>query len=270
MQWQAIFTEFLASPERAVGVATLVMLRPLGLLYGFTLVVWAIGYAVMLRLAVALPLGGFVFAGSAGQVWDLVADTSTGHLALAGIVEFGIGFAFGFISSAPFFALLYAGSISDQFRGENNTGLVDPAGGEANTFALFYMIIGAVIFLSLGGFNVLLEGFLLTYGVIGVGTFDVTFASVAWRIVIDQLQDTLVIALATAAPLMVLLIAADMFLAFAQKVAPRIALADHSFLVKNLVAIVVLPLIAVMIVRNGGTLTDGSLQALPLFRELLQ
>lgn len=270
MDWQAIFADVLSNPERAVGVATLMALRPLGLLYGFTLVVWAIGYAIMLRMAVALPLGLFVFAGSADQIWSLLGTLSAGHLALAGLVEFGIGFAFGFVSSAPFFALLYAGSISDQFRGENNTGLVDPAGGEANTFALFYLITGALIFFSLGGFNVLLEGFLFTYGLIAVGTFEIAFASAPWRAVIGQLHGTLVIALATAAPLMVLLIATDVFLAFAQKLAPRIGLADHSFLVKNLVAIAVLPLIALMIARNGQTTLDGSLEALPLFREVLR
>ena len=236
-------------PETSFVFVVLALFRPLGIMYGFTLFGWGLGQSLMLRIAIALPLGVLVFIFQSENFVEIAQTQSTGALTIIVMIEFIIGFGIGFIMSSPFFAFKYAGSVSDSFRGENNTGLQDESGGELSTFALLYFMTAAVIFCQFGGFHILFRHLLKSYTIWPVGVGSLELYAGSWFYAVQLIQSSLIMALVIAAPLLILFFFIELTLAVSSKLAPRFQLYENSFLAKNVAAILTLPLISYYILR---------------------
>ena len=243
------------TPESYVLFLLLVIFRPLGLMYGFTLFSWGFGTSMMLRIAVAFALGLPVFWNSSNVFIGISESASVRRIVIILAIEFALGFGQGAMASAPFHALKYAGAITDTYRGENNSGLQDPSGGTLSTYSVLYFIIGAVIFCQAGGFYVLINNLYSTYVLWPIGTESLGFDSGGWQLGAQLIQRSLLTSLAVAAPLLIIFLSIDFALAVAAKLAPRFNLYENSFLFKNIAAIVTLPLLAIYLVR----VSDGNM-----------
>lgn len=236
-------------PENYVLFLILLIFRPLGMLYGFTLFSWGLGAGFMLRVAISAGFGILPFWNNADQ-FILIASTATMQTIVVTLfIELSIGFLVGALASSPFHAMKYAGAVTDSFRGENNSSLEDPSGGTLTTFGLLYFICAAVAFTQAGGFYVLIENLYTSYNVWPIGRNSATLTEDAWLQATLMLSRAIVAGIAIAAPLLIIFYAVEFTFGVAAKLAPRFNLYENAFVVKNIIAIVTLPLFAGYILR---------------------
>ncbi|MFQ6550989.1 EscT/YscT/HrcT family type III secretion system export apparatus protein [Aestuariibius insulae] len=220
------------------------VLRPLGFLFGFLPISWGVGQAVLLRMSIALALGLPMFVVNAPGVEEIIQATLPLLSALAAVKEFGVGYGIGFLASLPFFALQYAGAITDSFRGESDGGQTDPTGGTLQTFSVLYLVIGFSVFFSMGGLWDLVGLLYATYGVWPVSGALPAFTMEAGLVMVDLLQITLVTAIQISIPLLALLVTIEIAISVAARLARKFGFYDMAFPIKNTAAILTLPIVA--------------------------
>lgn len=236
-------------PESFVLFLVLMIFRPLGVTYGFTLFTWGMGSNLMMRIALAFSFGMLVFWNNS-DTFIAIADSKTiREIVFILVIEFALGFGIGAMASAPFHALKYAGAITDTYRGENNSGIEDPSGGTLSTFSVLYFITGAVVFCQSGGFYILVKNLYTTYVIWPIGTPTLAFDSEGWKLGAELIQRSLLFSIAIAAPLLIIFLMIDFILAIAAKLAPRFNFYENSFLFKNVAAVAALPVLAFYLIR---------------------
>lgn len=246
------------------------MLRPLGLAFGFIAFAWGMGQSVVTRAGIAIALALPIMVLVAPDFAELRAEASRIEIPLLLIKEFAVGYGLGILASLPFLAMQFAGAITDSYRGENSGGLSDPAGGELPTFGLLFMMIGLYAFFASGGLWHLVAGLYRSYRIWPTVQPLPDFAPDAWRVSASLVDALLRDALVIAAPLLAILIVIDFALAVAGRLAQKFQITQHDFTLKNLAAILSLPILALYVDRvSEGSLADA-LRALPIFRDLLR
>lgn len=235
------------------------MLRCFGLTWGFFAFEWALGPSVMLRSAISAAISLPVLA---IYIDDIAAFSQTAgplEIFLAAPKEFLLGFGLGFLASTPFRALQYAGAVTDGFRGESDSGLTDPSSSPLQTFSVLYLVVGFYVFFSIGGLWKLVEKFYATFQVWPIDLNYPPLSPDAVVLVIDWLQRGLELAIVICAPLLILLFSIDFILMIATKLGRKFNLYDLSFLAKNLITLVTLPLTAMLIIRVANTHTPEAI-----------
>ncbi len=266
------FTRLLAvhGVSKIYPIMIIVALRPLGLLFGFLAFNWALGRGLMLRISIAIAFSLPTVAGNLDQIAVLIQTPDILTLAPISLKEFGLGYAIGFLASLPFFALQYAGALTDAFRGENDTGIPDPVGGTLHTFSVVYLIVGFFAFFSLGGFEQMMRNFYGTYTIWSIATGFPSFATSAWLQAADLVTQTLYIAFVVALPLLGVLVVVELSVAIAARLAKRFNFYDMSFPLKNFVTVLTLPLILWVIWVLSDARTAESAGALDLLQRMMR
>ncbi|MEJ6402719.1 flagellar biosynthetic protein FliR [Yoonia sp. 2307UL14-13] len=225
----------------------LIALRPFGLLLGFLAMTWALKSALMLRLSIAIALALPTIGGNLDAIEALIVEPNALQLAPLSLKEFGLGYALGFLASLPFFALQYAGAITDAFRGENETGTPDPGGGTLHTFSVMYLVIGFFAFFSFGGFERLIENLYSSYIIWPVSFSFPTFSASVGLQAVDILTRTIISAIWVALPLLGMLVVIELAVSVAARLGRRFNFYDMAFPLKNLATALTLPLTAWLI-----------------------
>jgi type III secretion protein T len=232
--------------DRGIGTAypiiILLVLRPFGMLLSFLAFTWALRGAQMLRISIAVALMLPALGAHADEFERLIGLTSVVQFLPVCLKEVAIGYALGFLASLPFFALQYAGAITDTFRGENDTGLHDPTGGTLHTFSSAYLVIGFFAFFSLGGFEKLIENLYATYGIWPVSYAFPTLSASAAMQAADILTRTMMTAIRVALPLLAMLVVIEFSVSIAARLGRRFNFYDLAFPMKNLATVLTMPL----------------------------
>lgn len=256
--------------EGAYGILVFAAARPLGFLFGFQAFAWAIGNAVALRLGIAVAIGLPTLASSLPEITVLVTKRDPFASAIVAPREFAIGFGLGLLASLPFFALQYAGAITDSFRGESDGGQNDPAGGGTlQTFSVLYVVIGFAVFFATGGLWLLVE---MLYDSYRVWPIDAAFPALAdggASAVLALLGGTLATTVRLALPLLGFLVLLELAVGGAARLGRRTGFYDMAFPVKNLAVMLTLPLVAWFVHSASGELSDEAFLAGRILEELL-
>jgi type III secretion protein T len=228
--------------DKVYPILILVTLRPFGLMFAFIAFSWAMRGAQMLKLSIAIALALPTLVANIDAVEAMIVAPDVLRLLPISLKEFAVGYALGFLASLPFFALQYAGAITDTFRGENDTGIRDPMGGSLHTFSLIYLIVGFFAFFSFGGLEQLVRNLYATYGIWPIGYVFPTLTATAGMIAVDLLVQTLTMAVQTALPLLGMLLVIEFSVSIAARLGKRFNFYDMSFPIKNLAVVLTLPL----------------------------
>lgn len=239
------------------------MLRPLGMLFGFSAFAWGLAMSVTTRAAAAIAISLPIMLVSADQLAELAKGTRGIALAVLTPKEFAIGYSFGLVASLPLLALQYAGAITDAYRGESSSGIHDPSGGAMQTFGLLYLMIGLFAFFAVGGLWHLVATLYASYEIWPIDVLVPGFRADAWASAGTMVNALLQDALLIAAPLLILLVAVDFILAVAARTAQRFRIYENAFAGKQLTAILTLPVLTFYILRVADGKIDDALSALP-------
>lgn len=232
-------------------MVTITFMRPLGLLYGFIGIVWAIGGTTLLvRTGIAFAFAVPVMVNEYNTLLQYISQTNYWNLFFIYIKEFGIGMLIGLMLSVPFWIVQFGGSIIDSYRGENNSGATDPTGGEVSTIANYHIVVAFLVFASLGGMSYMVGEFYKSYQLWGIT--DVVPISQARSVtnLLDLFNYIMYQGLIVASPLLFAMMAIDFIALISSKVAKGFNATDSSFAFKNLLTLIVLPIIAVIYVNS--------------------
>jgi type III secretion protein T len=241
----------------AIMALSLGMARALGLIM-VTPAFTRLGLTGIIRsavaFAIALPLWHKAYGvASSASAFDLV-----GMLGKETILGMLAGLALG----VPFWAAEVAGELADLQRGSTMAQLLDPLGGtQSSVMASLLTITLVALFFASGGFMAMLDLFYRSFRWWPMGTWLPTLQPGFLAEVLGILDRTMQAAIKMIAPVIIMVLGADVLMAYLARVSPQLHVFDLSLAVKNLVFVVFLVLYAAFLLPGMfdllGTLRDA-------------
>lgn len=193
-----------------------------------------LGLTGMLRscvaVAISVPMAVPIF-----QALTTQEDYGGFFLVALMVKELLIGLTVGLLFGIPFWAAEAAGEMIDLQRGSTMAQLVDPLGsGEAGVTGTLLTVTLITLFFLSGGFILMVDGFYHSYNLWPVMAFTPVIAISALDAVLAILDQVMRLGVMMVAPLIIVLLVADLMLAYLSRMAPQLHIFDLSLSVKNL------------------------------------
>ena len=152
--------------------------------------------------------------------------------------EILIGFFLGFLISIPFYIVQASGVIIDYLRGASIMQAQDPTmQTQASPIGILFNSLLIVIFFQIRGpiifFNSLLESYNIVPANKYINPLFFNANNSFWKIVFDLGNQVLTLALQLAAPCLVAILMAEMFLGIANRLAPQVQIAFLGMSIKS-------------------------------------
>lgn len=257
-------------PESVVLFLMIAALRPVGLMFGFTAFYWGFGSSMVVRISVGLAIGLPMTLAATDQVIGVIVRKDLFEMLVVLAKEVVLGLCIGLLASLPFFALKAGGEIIDSFRGETDSGHADPVGESISTLGTVFLLLGFSLFFSTGGLWQLGAILYRSYAIWPVFAPLPALAEGSGVLAADLLWQMLALAVLVAAPLMLLLFATEGILILAARLAQKFNLGQNEFLAKNLLVVLILPLIVLYVTQVIELRLPESLSALKLLQGFLR
>lgn len=223
--------------------------RPLGLTVTFTVFAWAHVNSGLLRIALAAALALPVMAPIAAAPVTVLDALPAPYVVLLG-KELALGSAIGFLAALPFEAAVIAGGAVDAYRG-GGPGQPGPA-GELTPFGQLFVVIALFLFAVTGGFWWIADALYASYGLFPLTALGPGLPPDGVARLVSALGGMLSLAVVLAGPLILLMFLSDLGFLVAAKLARQVNTSLVAFSAKNLLALVVLPLYAMVVIRVLG------------------
>ena len=163
------------------------------------------------------------------------------------IKELFLGFILGFFSAVPFYIAQSSGALIDHIRGSSSLQVTDPTTqSQTASMGIFYNLVLIVVFFLINGPFLFLNAVAESYKIIPVDSFfNMQFFSLKlpiWGVIVGLLDRVLSIAIQLAAPSLVGILMAEMFLGIANRLAPQVQIVFLGIPLKSWVGIALLML----------------------------
>lgn len=159
--------------------------------------------------------------------------------------ELFIGGLLGFMVSIPFYIAQSSGVLIDFMRGSSALGVTDPTmQTQVTPIGLLYNYVLIVLFFQIDGPFIFLDGLLQSYSVIPAdGLFSPAFFTLRlpfWQSLTQILTQLTALSMQLAAPALLSILMAEMFLGIANRLAPQVQIAFLGMSIKSLLGIALL------------------------------
>ncbi len=161
------------------------------------------------------------------------------------IKELFIGFVLGFLVSIPFYIAQAAGSLTDHMRGAQSLQVTDPTtSSQTGPIGIFYNYVLIVIFFAIGGPFFFIDAIGKSFQLIPINEFfNPAFFSIKiafWKRIIGLLNYILSMAIQLAAPSLIGVLMAEMFLGIANRLAPQVQIVFLGISLKSWIGLALL------------------------------
>jgi type III secretion protein SpaR/YscT/HrcT len=159
--------------------------------------------------------------------------------------EFFIGFMLGLLVAIPFYIAQSAGSLTDHMRGAQSLQVTDPTtSSQTGPIGIFYNYVLIAVFYSIGGPFIFLDALAKSYMIIPITKFiNPVFFSInlpVWKLIIGLANYILSMAIQLAAPSLIGVLMAEMFLGIANRLAPQVQIVFLGISLKSWVGLALL------------------------------
>ena len=194
-----------------------------------------IGFALMLSLVM------FPFL----EPMSVEGLTNGFNIAPLAIQQVGIGFIIGLLTTIPFNVASSAGAIIDHQRGAASLMVTDPATATSTTpIGILLNEVMLVLFFLIGGPILFFDALILSFQQLPPGKFlnapFFTSANIFWHNMILLMNTLFSLAVRFAAPSLIAMLMADIFLGIANRLAPQVQIAFLGMPLKSLLGITLL------------------------------
>lgn len=198
------------------------------------------GVKIGLAIAISAILLPHLITATKGPV-----PTFDAHFAALCLKELFIGIMLTMLITIPFYIAQSSGVLIDFQRGSSALQVQDPTmQTQSSSIGQLYNYVFIVLFYEIGGPFMFLEGVLNSYTVIPADSFiPAAFFSLQvpfWKFMLALLTKFLAIAIQLAAPSLVAILMAEMFLGIANRLAPNVQIAFLGMALKSFVGLALL------------------------------
>ena len=221
-----------------LGALGLAMMRPYGMLLILPLFTARSLGSSLLRnsvvFAIALPVVPMFYTTSL-----LYHDNLTGWFWVL-CVELMVGVMIGFVAALPFWAIDMAGFLIDTLRGATMSTLFNPSMGmESSIFGVLFTQILTVLFLTSGGFNLVLTALYGSYEILPAGG-GIQPASAILHFLQSEWQLMYELCLSFALPAMLVMVLADLSLGLINRSSQQLNVFFLAMPIKSALALLLL------------------------------
>ncbi len=159
------------------------------------------------------------------------------------IKEFLIGFIIAFLASIPFYIAQSSGTLIDFMRGSSSLQVTEPfMQTQTSSLGSLFNYIAIVLFFQIGGLFVFLEGLAYSFQLLPVDhllkeSFFFSLSTPFWKIILGLLTRVTAISIQLAAPSIVAVLMAEMFLGIANRLAPQVQIVFLGMSLKSLLGL---------------------------------
>lgn len=169
--------------------------------------------------------------------------------------ELFLGLALGFFTRIFFFALSMGGEIVSISMGLSQGQIFNPMmGSMGNAIEQFYVAIGTLIFLTLNGHHMLLQGIVKSFSVAQLATNQINIESFAE--IVMKAQEFFIIGIRIAAPILISMIIVQVGIALLSRAVPQINVMVTSASVATMLGFVILFISLPLLVMQMTGLLD--------------
>ena len=159
--------------------------------------------------------------------------------------ELLVGFLLAFLISLPFYIAQSSGILIDFLRGSSALQVQDPImQSQSSSIGQLYNLVFIVLFYEIGGPILFFQGVLNSYTVIPAdGFLPAVFFNLqqpVWKFLFAVMTKFLAISIQLAAPSLVAILMAEMFLGIANRLAPQVQIAFLGMALKSFVGLALL------------------------------
>lgn len=159
--------------------------------------------------------------------------------------ELLVGLFLSLLITMPFFIVQSSGIIIDYLRGASIFQAQDPAlQNQSSPVGIFYNFILITIFFNISGPFLFFEGIVKSYEIVPVDSLInpafFTMKLPFWKIAVDMVNKIVSVAIQLAAPSLVAILMAEMFLGIANRLAPQVQIAFLGMSIKSLLGLLLL------------------------------
>lgn len=164
---------------------------------------------------------------------------------ILGLKEILIGAILTILVAIPFYIAESSGVLIDFLRGSSALQVTDPfMQTQASPIGLLYNYVFIVLFYQIGGPFIFIDGLISSYTIIPVDAFInpsfYKFHHPFWQMAMGLLTHFTALAIQLAAPSLVAILMAEMFLGIANRLAPQVQIAFLGMSIKSLLGITLL------------------------------
>ena len=171
--------------------------------------------------------------------------------------ELFIGFVMGFLAAFPFFVVQSSGSLIVHMRGSSSLQVTDPSTqSQTGPIGILYNYVLILTFYALDGPFLLLSAVGRSFQVLPLNQFiNSSFFSInipLWKLIISLFSQLMQMALQLAAPSLVGILMAEMFLGIANRLAPNVQIVFLGIPIKSWLGIALLLMAWSLVINQMG------------------
>ncbi|MGD2169653.1 MAG: flagellar biosynthetic protein FliR [Chlamydiota bacterium] len=171
--------------------------------------------------------------------------------------ELLIGFILGFLVTIPFYVAQNSGTLVDHMRGASSLQVTDPTTQtQTGSIGIFYNYVLIAVFFSIDGPFIFLQTLVSSFDFIPVNKFlNPIFFNLkipVWKLVISLFNHVMSLAIQLAAPSIVGILMAEMFLGIANRLAPQVQIVFLGIPLKSWLGLLCLTIAWYFIVQQLG------------------
>ena len=180
-------------------------------------------------------------------------------LTLAGR-EVLIGLALGFVTRLFFFAISMAGEIVSLSLGLSQAQIFNPMmGAMGNVLEQFYIVIASLIYLTLNGHHILIQGLVQSFTSIEIAQLEFKVGALAE--VVLKAQNFFILGIKIAAPIMISMIIVQVGIALLSRAVPQINVLSTSTSITTVLGVIIIFVsLPLLVVQMTGLLDLTSIE----------
>lgn len=192
-----------------------------------------------LKVALSVVLTLIVFKTVATNEALVRLHENENNLLLLAGREVVVGIALGFVTRLFFFSISMAGEMVSLSLGLSQAQMFNPMMGSiGNVVEQFYTIIGTLLYLSLNGHHLLIEGLVRSFATIDVAT--ASFQVAALSEIVLKAQIFFILGIKIAAPILISMLIVQVGIALLSRTVPQINVLSTSASVTAMLGIVII------------------------------
>lgn len=243
--------------------------RFVGALFGLWGMYFILGPATVLRTTMALVVSAPMMVIQSDALIELAVNGSQFDIFTVPLREFVIGFALGLLMSLPFFAVLAAAMLIDQYSGDFAPGLQAPEGQTVGAYAMLNVVMVLFLFVEAGGFLILVKIVYDSFTLLPPAQPGFAFNPEFAPILGDILQSVMISLVFLALPIIVILMLLEFAINMLARVTEKVQIPAIDFLMKNITLAVLMPLLAIGLIRMMQAQFETAAEPLGLLQRLI-